>query len=363
MPDLARATRGVLLVAGAAAAFQWWVAGLGKAVETLVDLVALTLAAVVVTSTTPVNGMLDALVRWIGPLRRVGVDPQRVAMTFALAIQGFPATVALALETRDAAQARGLGRHPRAYLGAVRRARDRPGARDRGRAARARHRRRLGRRRRLLVQEPAMPERVAEHHETADARVVLGTAVQDDPRLLSPPPRGRPRRPPSGAATPCCRRPAWARRCARPRTRPRSSTSRRPGSARRGRPGRRASRWDRPTPRRRARRRTTPGRPVRPRRRGTGSAHSSLQHAPPRPGVSGGGGRAGRARPARSGRRPTGRRPRGRRGCRRPARTRRRPRAPARPRRRSGRSGARRRGTTCRRTASGSPRPRRTACR
>ena len=117
MPDLARATRGVLLVAGAAAAFQWWVAGLGKAVETLVDLVALTLAAVVVTSTTPVNGMLDALVRWIGPLRRVGVDPQRVAMTFALAIQGFPATVALALETRDAAQARGLGRHPRAYLG------------------------------------------------------------------------------------------------------------------------------------------------------------------------------------------------------------------------------------------------------
>ena len=117
LPDVVRATRGVLLLAGAAAAFQWWVAGLGKAVETLLDLVALTLAAVVVTSTTPVNGMLDALVRWIGPLRRVGVDPQRVALTFALAIQSLPGTVALAWETRDAAQARGLGRHPRAYLG------------------------------------------------------------------------------------------------------------------------------------------------------------------------------------------------------------------------------------------------------
>ncbi len=113
---LARATRVVLLFAVFVGALQWWWYGRDKAVETLVDVVALALAAVVVSATTPVNAMLDALIRWITPLRRVGVDPDRVALTFALAIQALPGTVALALETRDAARARGLGRHPRAYL-------------------------------------------------------------------------------------------------------------------------------------------------------------------------------------------------------------------------------------------------------
>jgi biotin transport system permease protein len=113
---LARAARTVLLFAVFVAALQWWWYGRDKAIETLVDLVALALAAIVVSATTPVNAMLDALIRWVRPLRHVGVDPERVALTFALAIQSLPGTVALALETRDAARARGLGRHPRAYL-------------------------------------------------------------------------------------------------------------------------------------------------------------------------------------------------------------------------------------------------------
>ena len=69
-----------------------------------------------VSATTPVNAMLDAFIRWIAPLRHVGVDPERVALTIGLAIQALPGTIALAVETRDAARARGLGRHPRAYL-------------------------------------------------------------------------------------------------------------------------------------------------------------------------------------------------------------------------------------------------------
>ena len=69
-----------------------------------------------VSATTPVNAMLDAFIRWITPLRRIGVDPERVALTIGLAIQALPGTVALAVETRDAARARGLGRHPRSYL-------------------------------------------------------------------------------------------------------------------------------------------------------------------------------------------------------------------------------------------------------
>ncbi|MBI2243825.1 MAG: energy-coupling factor transporter transmembrane protein EcfT [Nocardioides sp.] len=113
---LARTTRAVLIVAVIAAALQWWVSGPAKAVETLLDLISLALAAIAVSATTPVNAILDALVRWISPLRRVGVDPDRVALTIGLAIQALPGTVALALETRDAARARGLGRHPPAYL-------------------------------------------------------------------------------------------------------------------------------------------------------------------------------------------------------------------------------------------------------
>ncbi len=113
---LGRATRAVLTIAVVVSGFQWWWYGRDKAVETFVDLVALTLMAVVVSSSTPVNAMLDTFVRALRPARRIGVDPERVALTVGLAIQALPGTVALALETRDAARARGLGRHPRAYL-------------------------------------------------------------------------------------------------------------------------------------------------------------------------------------------------------------------------------------------------------
>lgn len=113
---LARALRSVAIFAAVFAALQWLMYGPAKATETLVDLVALALAAIVVSATTPVNVMLDAFIRWITPLRRVGVNPDRVALTISLAIQAIPGSVALATETRDAARARGLDRNPRAYL-------------------------------------------------------------------------------------------------------------------------------------------------------------------------------------------------------------------------------------------------------
>ena len=113
---VARAMRAVLVLAVLAAALQWWWYGRDKAVETLLDLLTLTLAAVVVSATTPVNAMVDTLVAAVRPLRRVGVDPDRVALVLMMAIQALPGTVALALETRDAARARGLERSPRVYL-------------------------------------------------------------------------------------------------------------------------------------------------------------------------------------------------------------------------------------------------------
>jgi biotin transport system permease protein len=111
-----RAARGVLLVAVVASTFQWWWYGAEKAVETFLDLLSLALAALALTATTTVNEMVDALARWARPLRVLGLDPDRVALTVALTVGALPGTIAIARETRDAARARGLDRSPRAYL-------------------------------------------------------------------------------------------------------------------------------------------------------------------------------------------------------------------------------------------------------
>ncbi|MBG6097629.1 CbiQ family ECF transporter T component [Nocardioides luteus] len=112
----ARALRAVLVIAVVVALLQWWLFTLPRAVESLLDLVSLALVALTLTVTTPTTEMLDAVVHWIRPLRRVGLDPERVALTISMAIQALPGTLTLAQETRDAARARGLGRSPGAYL-------------------------------------------------------------------------------------------------------------------------------------------------------------------------------------------------------------------------------------------------------
>ena len=79
-------------------------------------LLTLALAAIVVTTTTPVNDMLDAFIRWISPLRRLGVDPERVALTVGSRSRPLPGNGRFgAIETRDAARARGCAT-PRRHL-------------------------------------------------------------------------------------------------------------------------------------------------------------------------------------------------------------------------------------------------------
>ncbi|VXB81818.1 energy-coupling factor transporter transmembrane component T [Nocardioides sp. AX2bis] len=111
-----RTLRGLLLVAVLLGGFQVWNNGWARAVESVGDLLALVVLATVLTLTTPVDEVLDALVRALGPLRGLGVDPDRVALTISLALRAIPTTVAIAEETRDAAVARGLERSPRARL-------------------------------------------------------------------------------------------------------------------------------------------------------------------------------------------------------------------------------------------------------
>lgn len=111
-----RSLRGLLIMVAVLFAWQVWQSGWPRAVETVGDILALALLASVVTVTTRVDDLLEAITAGLRPLRRVGLDTDRVALTFALTIRAIPATLELAQETRQAAQARGLERDPRARL-------------------------------------------------------------------------------------------------------------------------------------------------------------------------------------------------------------------------------------------------------
>jgi len=113
---LLRSLRLLLLTAGGLLAWTAWQRGWAPAVEVSADLLSLVLVATVVTVTTPVDEILDAITRALGPLRPLGVDPERVALAFSLVVRAVPTTLDLAAETRDAARARGLERDPRARL-------------------------------------------------------------------------------------------------------------------------------------------------------------------------------------------------------------------------------------------------------
>lgn len=76
-------------------------------------------AAALLTLTTRITALLDVIGRLVAPLRRVGVDPDRVALTLALTIRCVPLLVALVTEVDQARRARGAGRSLRALAAPV----------------------------------------------------------------------------------------------------------------------------------------------------------------------------------------------------------------------------------------------------
>jgi biotin transport system permease protein len=106
----------VLVTAALAGAYQWWARGWTSAVEVVADLLALVLAATVVTATTPADRLLDVLTRAARPLRHLGVSPDVVALTVALVLRTVPEIARTVHEVRDAARARGVERDPRVWL-------------------------------------------------------------------------------------------------------------------------------------------------------------------------------------------------------------------------------------------------------
>lgn len=96
--------------------FQWWTAGWRTAVVVVGTMLVLVAAAGLVTLTTRTSTLLDLFERVLGPLRRVGVDPERVSLLLALTIRTLPLLVETLTQARDARRARGLERSPRALL-------------------------------------------------------------------------------------------------------------------------------------------------------------------------------------------------------------------------------------------------------
>jgi biotin transport system permease protein len=107
--------RPALFVVVVVAAAQVWLADVRTAAVVAGSLLLAVAAAGLVTLTTRTEDLLDAVVRVLQPLRRVGVDPDRVGLVLALTIRTVPVLVGLAEEVRDARRARGAERSVRAF--------------------------------------------------------------------------------------------------------------------------------------------------------------------------------------------------------------------------------------------------------
>jgi biotin transport system permease protein len=88
--------------------FQVVVAGWRPAVMLGGGLVLAVAAAALVTLTTTVTAILDCCGRLLLPLRRVGVDPDRVALVLAMTIRCIPLLAGIVDEVAQARRARGL---------------------------------------------------------------------------------------------------------------------------------------------------------------------------------------------------------------------------------------------------------------
>ncbi|WP_394552467.1 energy-coupling factor transporter transmembrane component T family protein [Agromyces sp. MMS24-JH15] len=94
-----------------AAPLNWLVSGWESALTMSLRVSAFVLLASLVSLTTPVAAMLDAMQRALGPIGRATggrVDPDRVGLAIAMAIRALPIMAEIVREVVDARRARGV---------------------------------------------------------------------------------------------------------------------------------------------------------------------------------------------------------------------------------------------------------------
>lgn len=89
--------------------FQVIFTGWARAAVVCGSLLLAVAVAALVTLTTRVTDMLDTITRFLAPLRRVGVDPERVGLVFAMTLRCIPLLAGIVQQVGDARKARGLG--------------------------------------------------------------------------------------------------------------------------------------------------------------------------------------------------------------------------------------------------------------
>ncbi|GAA4815963.1 energy-coupling factor transporter transmembrane component T family protein [Tomitella cavernea] len=127
LPTLVRQVRPVLWMLLVIAIFQLILTDWRRTVVICGVLLLSVVGAALVTLTTRVTDMLDLTTRVVGPLRRFGVDPDRVGLVLAMTIRCIPLLGELVSSVSEARRARGLGFSLRAFavpvvVGALRRA-------------------------------------------------------------------------------------------------------------------------------------------------------------------------------------------------------------------------------------------------
>jgi biotin transport system permease protein len=108
--------RPVLWFAVAVGALQVWLEGPVTALVVVGALLVAVALAGLVTLTTRTEALLDAVVSVLRPVRRFGVDPERVALVLALAVRAVPVMADLARDVQQARAARGAERSVRAFV-------------------------------------------------------------------------------------------------------------------------------------------------------------------------------------------------------------------------------------------------------
>lgn len=104
---LLRQARAVAVWVVAIVVVHAWLTDLLTGVETALRLLALVLAAAVVTATTRVTEMVAVVEQVCAPLRLVGVRPARVGLVLAMALRFIPLVAERADRIREAQAARG----------------------------------------------------------------------------------------------------------------------------------------------------------------------------------------------------------------------------------------------------------------
>lgn len=96
----------VLLVLGI---FQWWQRGLPLAATTVLTILSAVMAAMLLTLTTRLEALMDAVEQMLMPFARFGLPVETITLAISLTIRLIPLQLATVTEVLDARKARGAG--------------------------------------------------------------------------------------------------------------------------------------------------------------------------------------------------------------------------------------------------------------